>query len=74
MDIRDSIIEAFKLVYGFAPRKNQIRPLEGNGKSGVCKWDYEWLAFHINGVGYQYWLVNKKIERAECYDMKARCL
>lgn len=47
-----TIVSLFNKIYGFAPAKKNIRFLE---TSGVCfenKDYFDFVAFHVNGIGY----------------------
>lgn len=61
--IKRRIVEAFKEQYGFAPSMKSIIPMESFGYSNHITW----LAFHINGIGYEYRL-NDKVMRNDCYN------
>lgn len=64
MNIKRQIVESFKNEYGFAPAMNAIKPLESIGTGN----NTEWLAFHINGIGYEY-RIGGKVERNENYNL-----
>lgn len=68
-EMKKTIVNYFKLHYGFAPALKDIRPLE---TSGYGKNKYEFMAFHINGIGYTISLnytVCPMIEKSEHYDI-----
>lgn len=67
MDIRNYIIDSFKKQYGFAPAKKDMMAMEASGYGSLKNWKFEWVAFCINGIGYQYKL-GGEVERAEAYD------
>lgn len=67
MDIRNKIIESFKNQYGFAPAKKDMMAMEASGFGTIKNWEFTWVAFCINGIGYQY-EIGGEVERAEQYD------
>ena len=64
-EMKKAIVKTFKVQFGFAPALKDIRPLETSG----CGKHYEFIAFHVNGIGYIYRTYGNVI-RNNAYDMK----
>lgn len=63
-NIKRKIVESFKKEYGFAPSMTAIVPMESSGKGNGI----DWLAFNINGIGYEY-RIGGTVQKNENYDM-----
>lgn len=73
-EILDEIVFSFKYTYGFAPAKKSITLLETSGYAKPNRRQrevhyYDWVAFHVNGKGYDYSPTYYRIERNENYDI-----
>ena len=51
-EVKEVIVSLFNKMYGFAPSKKSIRFAETSGKSFENKSYYDFVGFHINGIGY----------------------
>ena len=59
-----AIVASFKKEYGFAPSMKAITPMESSGSGN----NYDWLAFCVNGIGYDFH-IGGKVYRNENYDL-----
>lgn len=64
-EMKKEIVRSFKRQYGFAPTMASIRPLETSGYGKK----YEFMAFHIGGIGYTFSTLWGMVEKNEHYDM-----
>lgn len=63
-EMKKAIVKSFKVNFGFAPALKDIKPLETSG----CGSHYDFIAFHVNGIGYIY-RPYELVIRNNAYDM-----
>ena len=63
-EMKNRIINAFKKIYGFGPRKKDITPMESSGSGNLL----DWMAFTINGIGYTYNVISG-LEKSDIYNL-----
>ena len=68
--ITEMIQEKFTKMFGFAPAKKDIIPLECSYTKWMDEWIVEDMGFRVKKIG---WVITKygEIERAEQYDYEA---